>query len=52
MPRMGMPASSSRGSADGTASPYTELGPPERMTPFGFQSRIHSNVRVGGWISQ
>jgi hypothetical protein len=36
----------------GHASPYTELGPPERMMPFGLHSRIHSSVRVGGWISQ
>jgi len=28
------------------------LGPPERMMPLGFQSRIHCTVRVGGWISQ
>src|SRR5256885_1829261 len=40
------------GSASGTLSPYTELGPPLRMMPVGCQSRIHSTVRLGGWISE
>src|SRR6266480_7880161 len=44
--------SSIAGSASGTLSPYTEFGPPLKMMPVGFQSRIHSTVRLGGWISE
>src|SRR6266513_6461382 len=40
------------GSASGTLSSYTEFGPPLRMIPVGFHSRIHSTLRVGGWISE
>ena len=31
----------------GTLSPYTELGPPERMIPLGFHSRIHCDRARG-----
>ena len=34
--------SSSAGSAVGAPSSYTEFGPPLRMMPVGFHSRIHS----------
>ena len=39
-------------SAVGACSAYTEFGPPLRMMPVGFQSRIQPTVRVGGWISE
>jgi len=44
--------SSTAGSSVGAPASYTELGPPLRMMPVGFQSRIHWVLRVGGWISE
>ena len=46
--------SSSPGGKPGAPSSYTELGPPLRMIPVGFQSRTHSTscARAGGWISE
>ncbi len=44
--------SSTAGSTVGAPSSYTEFGPPLRMMPVGFQARIQSAVRVGGWISE
>ncbi len=44
--------SSTARSALGTLSSYTDAGPPLKMMPVGFQSRIHCALRVGGWISE
>ncbi len=51
MPSTGAMSSSAR-SALGPSLSYTDDGPPLRMMPVGFHSRIHSIVRVGGWISE
>src|SRR2546425_13118107 len=54
MARMGVPSSSSFGSAVGAPGSNTELGPPERMMAFGSNClmNLRSVPRAAGGISQ
>src|SRR5215207_3530241 len=46
MPRVGMPSSKMPGSTLGACSAYTDAGPPERITAYGFRARISCGVTL------
>src|SRR5260370_494003 len=52
MPSTGTPASSRPGGAGGAPSAYTEAGPPDRMTAFGWRASISAAGMVLGTISE
>src|ERR687886_402997 len=39
MPSVGMPSSNNRGSTRGAPSAYTDAGPPDKTTAYGFRAR-------------
>ncbi len=52
MPSTGTPRSNSPVAGIGAPSASTDIGPPERMMPFGAKALISASGRSGRWISQ
>src|SRR2546423_8426526 len=51
MPRVGTPVSNSPVATSGAPSAYTDDGPPERITAFGWRAAIPAALAVDGTIS-
>ena len=52
MPKTGVPDVKIAGSTDGAPSAYTEEGPPERISAFGFLASISDTGMWCGTISE
>src|SRR3954453_16998802 len=52
MPSTGTPSSNTAFGARSSCSSYVEAWLPERMTPFGANSRTNASLTSFGWISQ
>src|SRR5512139_2596140 len=52
MPSTGTPSSNTACGARSVASSYADMWLPDRITPFGANSRTKASVTSAGWISQ